>query len=170
MDGVVIRAYELEDAPGVARLYNQRRVAAGTLQIPYMTLAERQARAGSSPDLRMIVAEHDGQIVGHAGLHLFAGRRKHVGDIGIAVDESLHGRGIGSAMMAVLMDLADNWYNLVRVELQVYADNASAIHMYENFGFQIEGKHKAYAFREGCYVDAITMARVRPDAPRQSGE
>ena len=29
-------------------------------------------------------------------------------------------------------------------------------------GFIIEGTHKAFAFREGEYVDAYSMARVKP--------
>ena len=35
-----------------------------------------------------------------------------------------------------------------------YRDNES--------GFVIEGTHKAFAFREGEYVDAYFMARVKP--------
>ena len=57
--------------------------------------------------------------------------------------------------------MADNWLNLKRVELQVYTDNARAIHLYEKFDFVIEGTHKAFAFRDGEYVDAYSMARVK---------
>ncbi len=81
----------------------------------------------------------------------------------MAVDESFQGRGVGTALMAALMDLADNWYNLRRVELTVYKDNPQAIYLYQKFGFTIEGTHAAFAFREGEYVDALTMARVRAD-------
>ena len=44
---------------------------------------------------------------------------------------------------------------------EVYTDNAAAIHLYEKFGFVIEGTKRKYAFRDGEYVDAHVMARVR---------
>jgi putative acetyltransferase len=39
--------------------------------------------------------------------------------------------------------------------------NAIGIALYEKFGFEIEGTHRRYAFRNGQYVDAYSMARVR---------
>jgi len=42
-----------------------------------------------------------------------------------------------------------------------YTDNAAAIHLYEKFGFVIEGTKRKYAFREDEYVDAHVMARVK---------
>jgi len=35
------------------------------------------------------------------------------------------------------------------------------IALYEKFGFKREGSHRRYAFREGRFVDAYSMARVR---------
>jgi putative acetyltransferase len=60
-----------------------------------------------------------------------------------------------------VLDLADNWLDLTRIELSVYTDNAAGIVLYEKFGFEIEGTHRRYAFRNGEYVDAYSMARVR---------
>jgi L-phenylalanine/L-methionine N-acetyltransferase len=34
--------------------------------------------------------------------------------------------------------------------------------LYEKFGFEIEGTHRRYAFRKGEYVDAYSMARLKP--------
>ena len=43
----------------------------------------------------------------------------------------------------------------------VYADNAAGIALYEKFGFAIEGTHRLFAFRNGEYVDAYSMARIK---------
>jgi putative acetyltransferase len=67
--------------------------------------------------------------------------------------------------MAAAIDLADNWYNLRRLELEVYTDNAAAIRLYQRFGFVIEGTHHSYAYREGAFVDAYSMARLRNEPP-----
>lgn len=167
---ILVRAYEPEDVPAITAMFNQRGVAAGTLQLPYMSISERRERYAPSEALRMLVAEIDGKVIGEGSLRLYSPRRKHVGSIGMAVDESFQGRGVGTALMAALMDLADNWHNLRRVELTVYSDNAHAIYLYQKFGFTIEGTHKAFAFREGEYVDAHTMARVRAGARIEDAE
>ncbi len=163
-EAILIRAYEPEDVPAITAMFNQRGVAAGTLQIPFTSATERRERYPPSDTLRLLVAEVDGRVVGEGALTLYRKRRNHVGSLGMAVDESFQGRGVGTALMTALMDLADNWYNLRRVELLVYADNARAIYLYQKFGFTIEGRHQAFAFREGAYVDALTMARVRSGA------
>jgi hypothetical protein len=40
--------------------------------------------------------------------------------------------------------------------------NAAAIALYEKFGFEVEGTHRRLAFRDGEYVDAYSMARLKP--------
>lgn len=81
----------------------------------------------------------------------------------MAVRDDWHGKGAGSALMQAAVDMADRWLNLVRLELEVYTDNAPAIRLYEKFGFVKEGVHKQYAFRDGSFVDAFAMARLRAE-------
>ena len=45
----------------------------------------------------------------------------------MAVRDDWQGRGVGTALMEAALDLADNWLNLTRIELEVYTDNAAAI-------------------------------------------
>ncbi|MNE93505.1 putative acetyltransferase YhhY [compost metagenome] len=70
-------------------------------------------------------------------------------------------------MLATVLDLADNWMNVQRVELSVYADNDAAIGLYRKFGFETEGLFRQYAVRDGQLVDALSMARLRP-SPKAS--
>ena len=67
--------------------------------------------------------------------------------------------------MQALCDYADGWAQILRIELGVYTDNAPAIALYRAFGFEIEGTHRAYALRDGVYVDAHCMARLHPNPP-----
>lgn len=60
-----------------------------------------------------------------------------------------------------LIDLADNWLMLVRLELTVFADNERAVHLYESLGFEREGIRRKAAVRNGVYMDEIAMARIR---------
>jgi len=101
-------------------------------------------------------------IIGCAGLTVFSNPRlRHSAGIGIMVHRDFQNKGVGTALMAALLDIADNWLMLVRVELGVFADNANAIHLYEKFGFKVEGTKKMAAIRNGKYADEIIMARIR---------
>jgi putative acetyltransferase len=64
-----------------------------------------------------------------------------------------------------LCDYADRWAGVLRIELTVYTDNEVALRLYRNFGFEIEGTMRAYALRDGEFVDTYAMARLHPNPP-----
>src|SRR5207302_3707150 len=72
------------------------------------------------------------------------------------------GQGIGKMLLLTAIDLADKWLNLLRLKVDVYTDNESAIHIYKNFGFEIEGLMRCDSFRNGIYVDSYLMGRLAP--------
>ena len=92
---------------------------------------------------------------------LLRGRRSHVVGLGMGVHDDHWGKGIATALMTELVDVADNWFAIRRLELSVFTDNARAIRLYEKFGFVPEGVRRAFAFRAGAYADALSMARLR---------
>jgi putative acetyltransferase len=159
---ILIRAMEPGDLPDLTEAWGQPRAIWGTLQLPFVSLEARQKRyAQNGPLATHLVAVIDGKAIGSIGLTRYENRRAHVGYIGMAVHDAYAGRGAGAAMMQAVVDLADDWLNLKRLELSVYADNARAIALYERFGFEREGLYRAYAWRAGEYVDSIPMARLR---------
>ena len=160
---ILIRAMEPADIPDLTEAWNQPRAYAGTLQLPYTSVDARQKRSATlGPEVTRLVAVIEGKAIGMIGLERFHNRRSHVGSIGMAVHDAYAGRGAGTALMAAAVSLADNWLNLRRLELNVYADNARAIALYERFGFEREGLHRDYAWRDGAYVDSLAMGRIRP--------
>ncbi|HEY4082873.1 MAG TPA: GNAT family N-acetyltransferase [Burkholderiaceae bacterium] len=159
------------DAPGFVQMMSEPEVFGGLLQLPYPTeelwrqrLAEHAAPGKS--DLHL-VAVRGAELLGSAGLHPAGAslRRRHAMGMGISVCKGEQGKGIGSALMAALLDYADNWGQVLRVELTVYTDNAQAIRLYERFGFTSEGVLRSYALRAGQYVDVLSMARLHPSPP-----
>lgn len=163
MAEIRVRAMEPEDIPAIAGIMNCPRVIRGTLQLPFRSVAERRERWTSAPPgSHRLVAECDGRVVGMLGLHrMEAERVRHVANFGMAVHDDYQGQGVGSALMDVALDLADRWLGILRIELEVYADNAPAVALYKKYGFEIEGTLRRYAFRDGEYVDAYKMARLR---------
>lgn len=74
---------------------------------------------------------------------------------------NFQGKGVGTKLMEAIIDVADNWLMLVRVELTVFTDNEKAINLYKKFNFEVEGLKKKAAIRNGEYVDEFIMARVK---------
>ncbi len=158
---IEIRAARPSDAEAIAAIANLPGFRAGTLRLPFQSVEEtRQWLDKHDPAAVRLVAALDGQIVGNAGMQRLAGRKIHSANIGMGVRDDFTGCGIGSALLAALIDTADNWLAIKRLELTVYVDNAPAIRLYEKFGFETEGRLRAFAFRNGDYVDAFTMARL----------
>ena len=154
-----VRAIRPEDAAALSDIRRQPLVMRFTPAMPSERPIDFIAKWG--PNDHVMVAEIDGRVVGYAGLHVRDGKRRHTAWLGIAVHDEFHGRGCGVALMKALLDLADRWIGLVRVDLEADAGNEHAIDMYRRFGFVEEGRQKKAYFSEGGYSDAVLMARVR---------
>jgi putative acetyltransferase len=162
-EDILIRAVEPEDAAALAEVFNQPRAIWGTLQVPFVSVEARRKRREAAPSNHTVLAAViGGKAIGMAALHpADNARRAHVASVGMAVHDAYAGRGAGRALMGALVDQADRWLNLRRLELTVWSDNDRAIRLYEGFGFEREGLHRAYAWRDGAWADAIAMARLR---------
>jgi L-phenylalanine/L-methionine N-acetyltransferase len=171
MSAITLRRAVADDAEAFARLMSHPQVFGNLMQLPYpkvelwrQMLGDNQA-AGKT-DLNL-VAERDGRILGSAGLHPagHALRRRHAMMLGISIAHEAQRQGVGHALMTALMDYADNWAQVLRVELTVFVDNAPAIALYRKHGFETEGRHRGYALRDGVYMDVFAMARWHPRPP-----
>ncbi len=161
---ITIRAAEPGDFQAVQQIYAQRGAYFGTLQMPYPTAAMwKQRLETATTDRHMLVACSNDVPIGNIGLTASSRpRTRHCGNVGMGVHDDYVGQGVGQKLMEAALDIADNWLNLRRVELTVFVDNNRAIRLYERTGFVVEGSLREYAFRDGQYVDALTMARFHP--------
>ena len=162
---ITIRRAEPSDYEGLCAAHADESVYSATLQLPYPS-AEiwRKRLAEPKLDEPVLVAVADGRIVGSAGLHRTAQspRRAHAMLLGMSVISEYQGRGVGTALMEALLEIADGWLTVTRLELTVFTDNERAIALYRKHGFELEGTHKAYALRGGRYADVHSMARIKP--------
>lgn len=164
VEGLEIRRAEPDDCAAIYEMFTSAKVYSGTLQLPYPSREQWRQRltAGDDGTYNLVAVVND-RVVGMLSVHTFPNRprRRHAGAIGISVHDEWQGKGVGSALMRAGLDLADNWLNLTRLELEVYTDNEAAIRLYERFGFEHEGTLRQHAFRDGRYVDSHLMARLR---------
>lgn len=170
---ITVRSAEPCDAEALHRIYSGPRAVRGTLQLPFSSRGlwiERLEKPRSG--MWHLVAQAGDELVGHIGLSAFLERprRRHAATIGMAVADEWQGRGVGTKLMEAALDLADNWLDVKRIELEVFVDNEPAIRLYEKFGFVREGTCRQFALRDGEYVDVLIMGRLLSDVPGRSSE
>lgn len=106
------------------------------------------------------VYEVDGRVAGFYRATRYPGRARHVACFGtLAVDPSLHGKGIAQAMVndAIARLKAEG---VKRIELYAESDNAPGLRFYEKLGFEYEGTLRKFYKRAGeaDYIDDHLLA------------
>jgi len=168
MISFIIRPATPDDAPGLNAY--RRQIAdepdnmithsAGEYTRTVEQERERILSVSAAANQHMLVAEIDGQIVGHC---LCAGRRpegalRHTAGLGIDVGAGYRGQGIGRALMQAMITWARDNPLIHRLELEVFTHNTRAISLYLSLGFVVEGTQRHVYFKYGRFVDAYVMA------------
>ncbi|MFA4015854.1 MAG: hypothetical protein RUDDFDWM_000948 [Candidatus Fervidibacterota bacterium] len=100
--------------------------------------AEHTAAEADSPNRFSIVATYGDEIVAYA---CWAHRmfRFHFPVVSIAVADAFQNQGLGRQLMLILIEAAKSRKER-GLELDVYKENARAIHLYESLGFRKVGE------------------------------
>ena len=165
----VIRPVEVSDARGINLLRRMPGVFENILGIPSERVKRNEdfimSMDSNHHQMVAITKDNNGEdiLIGTAGLMVSANlRMRHSGSIGLMIHKDYQNMGVGTALMKALIDIADNWLMLIRVDLDVFEDNERAIHIYEKLGFEKEGLKKLASIRNGKYINEYTMARIHP--------
>ena len=164
----ILRNAELSDASDLIRYL---KVTTG--ETPYLirepeevTLTEEQEQSfiqSKIDDERelILVAIADGKHVGNCSLMSVGGynRYKHRCEVAIALYREYCGRGIGKIMLETILEVAKG-AGYEQAELEVIAENAPAIALYEKLGFVKYGTFPDnMKYSDGNYVDAYWMMK-----------
>lgn len=109
----------------------------------------------------MLVCEVDGVIVGNCGL-MFNDKSKlrHRASLAIALLKDYWGQGIGSRMFEAMIDTAEKFGGVTRLNLDVVEGNERALALYKKFGFEIVGKFPdALRLKDGTYLAEYRMIK-----------
>ena len=114
--------------------------------------------AESSETSVFLVARVGEEIVGTASYSALGKKRMaHRGTLGISVKKAYWNRGVGSELLARVLDFAKNTAKSEIVSLEVRSDNAAAVYLYKKFGFEKIGTFRGYFKIDGALVDFDIM-------------
>lgn len=166
---VVICEAQLEDASGLAKL-----LAQVTAETDFITSDDEESQMTVEEAMSFIQSRQlsDNQIclVAHVGNELVSvlniaaassGSVSHIGDIFVAVAKKYWGYGLGQFLMEAAIDWAEHSGIIRRLELTVQKRNEKAVHIYEKFGFRVEGiKERGARTKDGEFLDVYLMSKL----------
>jgi RimJ/RimL family protein N-acetyltransferase len=161
---VFIREVSFDDAEGLqqyaSKLFAER--LPGLYERPAPSLDDERAYVASHltrDNSTLLAAFVDGRVAGLAGI---LGRdlpqESHVGMVGVSVDQDFRGRGVGTSLLTALLEWAPR-HDLIRVEIEAFANNPRAIELYERLGFAREGVRRGAVLVDGEYIDVVGLAQ-----------
>jgi ribosomal-protein-alanine N-acetyltransferase len=109
----------------------------------------------AQPTRRYLAALEDDEVVGYAGLFLLP-PDADIQTVGVRADRQ--GRGVAGRLLDALLATADR-AGATHTMLEVRADNAAAIALYDRLGFEAISERRRY-YPDGG--DAVIMRRPRP--------
>jgi RimJ/RimL family protein N-acetyltransferase len=105
----------------------------------------------------------ESRLIGSIGLHGDSPENRSA-TLGIFIgDKRYWDGGYGTDAMRTVCRFGFEMMNLHRIQLDVYAENRRALHVYEKVGFVLEVARREAHFKHGRRLDLITMGLLEGD-------
>lgn len=161
MNRISIRQISLEDIGGFHSCLDsvaRERKYLGFTTAPSLEETRRSITKDMERDVIRLIALDGSKVVGWCQIKSGSWEGyTHMSWLQMGVHKDYRGQGIGTALLSQALEKARR-RGLERVELDVYASNLAAIHLYEKYKFEIEGRKKRARKLDGSYDDIIDMA------------
>jgi phosphinothricin acetyltransferase len=162
-DEVTVRLAKLDDAESIRRIYNVE-VESSTVTfdlVPRSLEEQRDWLRQRDGAFGVLVAEIDGRVVGFASLSEYRSRpayRTTVED-SVYVDESARGRGVGSALLTELVELARarGFHSMIG---RIVGGHEKSIALHQAAGFDIVGTEREVGRKFGRWLDVVLVQRL----------
>jgi L-amino acid N-acyltransferase YncA len=141
---IQIRPARPQDLPAIVEIFNQGiRTRASTGYLTEVTVADRQTwfKNHSKDSYALLVAEHDGRIIGYASLEPYRPGRnafRHTTEASLFIHEGYRRRGIGSQLLSAAL-LAARKAGFVVMLAIILDANQGSIRLLERHGFTLWG-------------------------------
>ncbi len=160
---LTIRTARHGDLPAINDIYNHYVLSSTcTFQTEPETVAGRESWfAAHGPNHPVLVAEYGNRVTAWASLSRFHPRAayRHTVEDSIYVHQDMHGRGIGTSLLAALIQRASELEHRSIVAL-ISADQTTSLHVHEKFRFNEVGRIKDAGQKFGKWIDVVYMQRM----------
>jgi L-amino acid N-acyltransferase len=158
-----LRSARLEDAGAIREIYNlEVTTSTVTFDLVPRSLEEQQAwltqRSGAHA---VLVGVEDGELVGFGSLSPWRDRpayRTTVED-SVYVRREAHGRGVGRAVLAGLVDVAIA-HGFHACMARIVGGHEASIALHRSCGFEIVGTEREVGRKFGRWLDVVLMERL----------
>jgi putative acetyltransferase len=163
---LTIRGLHSDDSENLFALWSIPDVLLNTVDLPYIAEdAFRDQVLNTHGNAHVLVAETGlssgrKRLLGVAWLAVLKDRRRHAGTLKVVVHPEQREGSAETGLLAAVLDLADRWLGLRRLETTIYTVDERLLALYAQHGFVIEATMQRYAFRAGVYEDACLLARL----------
>ncbi len=163
-NAIMIRDASDSDMPDIARIYAHH-VLHGLATFEEVPPVAEEMLSRRESLIRMglpyLVAELDGHVVGYSYASPYRPRPayRYTIEDSVYVADGFDGRGIGSALLGVLIPRCEEgpWRQMVAVIGN--SGNTRSIGLHRRFGFQPVGTFSSVGFKLGRWVDTVLMQR-----------
>lgn len=163
---ITIRPVEVKDARGINMLRRENGIIQTTLGLPSERVMIQENFLLDTPDhIHTFVAisteNNEEEVVGWASMNMEKNQRKrHSASLALLIHPKYQEHELSYQLLEMLIDLADNWLLLKRLEMTLLSGNMKVQQLYEQFGFVQEGIKKNSIISNGKYCDEVCMARL----------
>lgn len=159
VEPILVRAATEDDAPAIARIYNQGIEDRATFETELREVSERKRWLSTrAPRHPVVVAVRQERVQGWASLNPFSPREAYrfVADLSVYVERDARGQKVGSALMSDLIERARGLGHH-KIVLATFPHSTAAIRLYERFGFRTVGDYKEQGLLDGRWTDTRIM-------------
>jgi L-amino acid N-acyltransferase YncA len=146
------------DWPEVARIYEQG-IATGNATFETEVPSWADWDGAHLPGQRF-VAERDGRVVGWIALAPVSSRAcyRGVAEISVYVEEGARSRGVGSQLLAAVVESAER-AGIWTLQTSVFPENGASLALLRRFGFRVVGTRERIARLHGVWRDTVLVER-----------
>lgn len=158
-----VRVATNDDAEAIRRIYNVYvETSTVTFDLVPRSLPDQRAWLAARTGAHVaLVAEDEGEVVGFGSLSPYKERPAYATSVEDSVYVALdqHGRGVGKALMAALLDTAEQ-SGFHAVFARIVGGHEASINLHAGFGFEVVGTEREVGRKFGRWLDVVVMERL----------
>jgi L-amino acid N-acyltransferase YncA len=160
-EAIRIRPAVVEDAPAVARIYNEGIRGRGATFETRERTADEVLAWFEDPRHPVLTAELEGRVVGWVAASTYRARECYAGiaEFSVYVAGEARGRRVGDALMAAFIPACEA-AGLWKVLSRIFPENTASRGLCARHGFREVGVYERHAQLDGVWRDVVIVERL----------